>query len=124
MYCPICFNDTLKLASSGVVKMTFNGKSKPTSQFFYNLAQDRDEDILKKLKEAIKDYFEYYSNFQNKDIIEHIECYSIDFKCENRCVININNKVNVIGLIFSFNELSEIANEVAKKYQLDIKLIN
>ncbi len=46
MYCPVCFNDTLKIASSGVVKLSFNSKAKSTSQFFYNLAQDKDEDIL------------------------------------------------------------------------------
>ena len=60
MYCPKCFNDTLKVASSGVVKLTFNGKAKATSQFYYNLAQDKKEEILKKLEDVIVDYFSYY----------------------------------------------------------------
>ena len=122
MYCPVCFNDTLKIASSGVVKFAFNGKSKSTSQMFYNLSQDKDEEILQKLEAVIKDYFVYYSGFQNKDVIQFIDCYSIDFKCSNKCVISVNNKVNVIGLIFSQNELKEIADRLAKKYDIPIDL--
>ena len=47
-FCPVCFNDTLKIASSGVVKLTFNGKAKATSQFFYNLTSETTEEKLKK----------------------------------------------------------------------------
>ena len=122
MYCPVCLNDTLKISSSGIVKMTFNGKAKSTSQFFYNLAQDRDEEILGKLEGVIKDYFMYYSGFQNKDEITEISCHSIDFKCDNKCVINVNHKVNVVGLIFSNDEINEIANRLAQKYQIPINL--
>ncbi|MAX65504.1 MAG: hypothetical protein QF441_04110 [Bacteriovoracaceae bacterium] len=122
MYCPVCFNDTLKIASSGVVKLLFNGKAKSTSQFFYNLSQDKDEELLQKIEDVVKDYFIYYSGFQNKDPIENIDAYSIDFKCENKCVININHKVNVIGLLFSQDELNEIVERLAKKYNIPIDL--
>ena len=87
MYCPICFNDTLKIASSGVVKMTFNGKAKSTSQFFYDLKHDQEKDVLLKLDKVIADYFIYYSSFQNQDPIETVEATSIDFKCLNKCVL-------------------------------------
>jgi hypothetical protein len=124
MYCPICFNDTLKISSSGVVKFTFNGKSKSTSQMFYNLAQDKDIDLLKKLNEVVEDYFSYYSNFQNKDPIKYIEAFSIDFKCSQKCVIDLSNKVNVIGVLFSLQEIKQAVVELGKKYQvpLDLKL--
>ena len=122
MYCPVCFNDTLKISSSGVVKFTFNSKSKPTSQFYYNLTQDRDIDIIKKLEDVIKDYFVYYSGFQNKDTIKEVTAYSIDFKCSNRCVINVNNRVNVVGLIFSKLELETALEKFATKYQIPLKL--
>lgn len=122
MYCPVCFNDTLKIASSGVVKLSFNGKSKSTSQFFYNLAQDKDEDLVQKLHDVIKDYFVYYSGFQNKDPIQTVDAFSIDFKCNNRCVISVNNRVNVIGLIFTKAELQEALETLAKKYEIPIAL--
>jgi hypothetical protein len=120
MYCPVCFNDTLKIASSGVVKLSFNSKAKATSQFYYNLAQDKNEDIIEKLYAVIKDYFVYYSGFQNKDPIEFVDAYSIDFKCSNKCVIDINHKVNVVGLLFSQNEFKENLQKLAIKYDIPI----
>lgn len=122
MYCPVCLNDTLKIASSGVVKLSFNSKAKSTSQFFYNLVQDKDEDILQKLNDVIKDYFIYYSGFQNKDPIQFVDAYSIDFKCSNKCIIDIKHKVNVIGLLFSANQLKDSIEVMAKKYEIPIAL--
>ena len=124
MYCPVCFNDTLKIASSGVVKFTFNGKAKSTSQFYYNLNQDNDEDILQKLDKVIKDYFIYYSGFQNKDPIEYVDAYSIDFKCAHGCVIDVSNKVSVVGLLFSRQQLEDSLVKMGEKYKLvlDLKL--
>jgi hypothetical protein len=37
-------------------------------------------------------------------------------------VININHKVNVIGLLFSQDELNEIVERLAKKYNIPIDL--
>lgn len=122
MYCPVCLNDTLKLASSGVAKFSFNGKSKATSQFFYNLIQDKPEEINDKLKIVIKDYFIYYSNFQNKDPIKKVESFSIDFKCKNGCVINVNHRVNVIGVLFEKDDLDKILKELALKYQIPLEI--
>ncbi len=124
MYCPVCFNDTLKIASSGVVKFAFNGKAKSTSQFYYNLSQDKDQDILDKIDGVIKDYFVYYSGFQNKDPIQQVDAFSIDFKCKKGCVISVNNKVNVVGLLFSKSELETSLVKMGQKYQipLDLKL--
>jgi len=122
MYCPVCFNDTLKIASSGVVKFSFNGKAKATSQFYYNLNIDSEKDILEKLDTVVKEYFIYYSGFQNKDPLQEVECYSIDFKCQNGCVINTSNKVNVLGLIFSKAELIKSINTFGDKYQIPLDL--
>ena len=125
MYCPICFNDTLKIASSGVVKMTFNGKSKSTSQFYFNLKEDSEIKTSEKLQATIEEYFEYYSNFQNKIPIKEIEAYSIDFKCSNKCAISMSNKMSVINLVFHAKTLSLALEAAAKKFEiaLDPKLL-
>lgn len=120
MYCPICFNDTLKIASSGVVKMTFNGKSKATSQFYFNLKEDNEEKTSEKLLATIEDYFEYYSQFQNKNPIKEIESYSIDFKCTNKCGINISNKMSVINLVFHLETLKLMLQRAADKYNVEL----
>ena len=122
MYCPVCLNDTLKIASSGVAKFTFNGKAKATSQFFYNLIQDKPEEILEKLEHVIKDYFIYYSGFQNKDPIKSVEAYSIDFKCSNGCIINLSHKVNTIGILFEKEHLDESLKKLAIKYQIPLEI--
>ena len=125
MYCPICFNDTLKIAYSGVVKMTFNGKSKSTSQFYFNLKEDSEIKTSEKLQATIEEYFEYYSNFQNKIPIKEIEAYSIDFKCSNKCAISMSNKMSVINLVFHAKTLSLALEAAAKKFEiaLDPKLL-
>ncbi len=122
MYCPVCFNDTLKIASSGVVKFAFNGKSKSTSQFFYNLTQDTDSDLLNKIDHVVQDYFEYYSNFQNKTPITEVLAYSIDFVCENGCVVDLSKKLNVVGLLFSQEELNNSVLKFGEKYNIPVDL--
>ena len=122
MYCPVCFNDTLKIASSGVVKLTFNGKSKSTSQFFYDLKSDREADLQEKLEKVIADYFAYYSNFQNQDTIDTIEATSIDFVCSNGCVIGVNNRLNVVGLVITKEMIKVAAEKVGAKYKISVKL--
>ncbi|MEE2671595.1 MAG: hypothetical protein VYA54_07785 [Bdellovibrionota bacterium] len=124
MYCPICFNDTLKIASSGVVKMTFNGKAKSTSQFFYDLKHDQDHEIQDKLDKVVADYFMYYSNFQNKEIINKVDATSLDFVCSNRCVINVKHKMNVIGLVFTKTMLEDALKRMGQKYSIQVDLEN
>lgn len=122
MYCPVCLNDTLKLASSGVAKITFNGKAKSTSQFFYDLTLDRKEHIAQKLEDVIRDYFKYYANFQNKDPIKFIEVFSIDFKCENKCVIKASHRVNVVGVLFGVDQLELALLKVGKEFDIPLEL--
>ena len=122
MYCPICFNDTLKIASGGVVKLTFNGKSKATSQFYYNFNEETKAQTLVKLDNTIEDYFKYYSGFQNQDDIKVVEALSLDFKCSNRCILGINNRVNVLGLVIEKEELLASLEKMAEKYKINLNL--
>lgn len=122
MYCPICFNDTLKIASSGVIKFTFNGKSKATSQLYYNLTQDSEDDLLSKLDDTIDDYFKYYSGFQNCDPIKSVSVVSIDFKCRTGCVLSVNHKVNMVGMIFTKDDLKNSLEKHARKYNIPLEL--
>ena len=105
--------------------MTFNGKSKSTSQFYFNLKEDSEIKTSEKLQATIEEYFEYYSNFQNKIPIKEIEAYSIDFKCSNKCAISMSNKMSVINLVFHAKTLSLALEAAAKKFEiaLDPKLL-
>jgi hypothetical protein len=122
MYCPICFNDTLKIASSGVVKVTFNGKAKSTSQFYYNLKQEKPTEIYKKFRDVVIDYFTWYATFQNKDVIKNIELTSHDFLCSTGCKLNINHKLNVIDLVIPKAIFKETLEQEAIRYQIPLKI--
>tara|TARA_B100001971_G_C18260240_1_gene586087 strand:- start:911 stop:1288 length:378 start_codon:yes stop_codon:yes gene_type:complete len=120
MYCPGCFNDTLKLTSSGVVKMTFNGKAKATSQFFYNLSKESAEEIYEKMYTVVEDYFSWYSDFQNKDDIKSIALTSSDFKCSNGCSLGHNFSNSVLNLVVTKDEVIKAAKELGQKYQINL----
>lgn len=122
MYCPSCLNDTLKIASSGVVRMTFDGKSKSTSQFYYNLKEETQLSLNKKLREKVAEYFEYYSNFQNKSVIKEIYIFSSDFKCANSCAISLEQKFSVVNLVIKAQDFLDIIEEEAEKYDIEIDL--
>lgn len=122
MYCPTCFNDTLKLNSRGVIKLAFDGKQKDTSLFLFNVQKETHEELLKNLKAKIEEYFKWYSSFQSKDPIKNIEVYTNDFTCVNHCKIPLTTKLTVVGLIFSAKEVHDIAKELGKTYQIQLKL--
>lgn len=123
MYCPVCFQNTLKIRSNGVVKLAFNGKSRNNSLFTYNLQKETHEQLLAKLREKIVDWMSFYSEFANKDPIKTFEAFSGDFSCTNNCKIDImNTKVSVVNLIYSTQEVKTLLKEEGKKYGIEVEL--
>lgn len=123
MYCPVCFQNTLKIRSNGVVKVSFNAKARNNSLFTYNLQKDNAADLQKKLREKIFEFFAWYDEFQNKPPIKSMEVYSGDFQCTNSCKIDlINTKVNLIGVLYTVKEVMEMVNQEAKKFNISIEL--
>ncbi len=124
MYCPVCFQNTLKIRSNGVVKLAFNNKSRNTSLFTYNLQKETHEQLLAKLREKIVDWMSFYSEFVNKTPIKTFECYSGDFVCTNNCKIDmLNTKVSVVNLIYSAQEVKSMLKEEGKKFGVEIEVV-
>lgn len=123
MYCPVCFQNTLKIRSNGVVKLAFNGKSKNSSLFTYNLQKETHQQLLAKLREKVVDFFSFYSEFQNKNPIKTFEAFSSDFQCTNGCKIDvINTKVSVVGIVYPKPEVKKLLEEEAQKFGIEIKV--
>lgn len=123
MYCPVCFQNTLKICSSGVVKLSFNGKSRNTSIYTYNLQKETQEQLNAKLREKIVDFFTFYSGLVHKDPIKNFEAYSTDFACTNKCKIDkMNTKVTVVGVIYPIMTVQLILQEEAGHFGLEIKI--
>ena len=123
MYCPVCFQNTMKIRSSGVIKVSFNGKSRNTSLYTYNLQKETQEQLEAKLREKIVDFFSFYSEFQNKAPIKNFEAYSADFMCTNSCKIDImTTKVSVVGVIYPLTVVRKILQEEGNKFGIEIEI--
>lgn len=122
MYCPVCFQDTMKIRSNGVVKLAFNGKSKNTSLFTYNLQKETQDQLDAKLREKIDEFFKFYSELNHKTPIKNFEAYSSDFTCMEGCSINISTKVSVIDVLFTMAKIERILKEEASRYSIIINL--
>ena len=121
MYCPVCFQNTMKIRSSGVIKLSFNGKSRNTSLFTYNLQKETQEQLDAKLREKIVDFFSFYSEFNNKTPIKNFEAYSSDFMCTNGCKIDVmSTKVSVVGIVYPAPLVKNMLLEEGKKFGIDI----
>ena len=123
MYCPVCFQNTLKIRSNGVVKLAFNGKSRNNSLFTYNLQKETHEQLLAKLREKIVDWMSFYSEFNNKTPIKNFEAFSADFICTNNCKIDmLNTKVSVVNLIYSVQEVKSMLIDEGQKYGIEVEV--
>lgn len=124
MYCPVCFQNTLKIRSNGVIKLAFNGKSRNNSLYTYNLQKETHEQLLAKLREKIVDWMSFYSEFANKTPIKTFEAYSADFICTNNCKIDmLNTKVSVVNLVYSIQEVRSMLKEEGKKYNIEVEVV-
>lgn len=122
MYCPVCFQNTMKIRSSGVIKLSFNGKQRNTSLFTYNLQKETQEQLDAKLREKIVDFFSFYAEFNNKTPIKTFEAYSADFVCTNSCKIDMmSTKVSVIGIVYPVPAVMKILQDEGKKYNIVIE---
>ena len=100
--------------------MTFNGKAKATSQFFYNLSKENNEEIYKKMHAVVEEYFSWYSDFQNKEEIKSIALTSSDFKCSNGCSLGPNFSNSVLNLVVTKEEVIKAVKELGQKYEISL----
>ncbi len=113
----------MKIKSNGVVKLAFNGKSKNSSLYTYNLQKETQEQLLAKLREKVVDFFSFYSDFNNKSPIKNFEAFSADYLCTNACKMDmINTKVSVVGVIYTITEVKNILLEEGKKFGITIEV--
>lgn len=123
MYCPVCFQNTMKIRSNGVIKLAFNGKSRNTSLYTYNLQKETQEQLLAKLREKVVDFFSFYSEFNNKTPIKNFEAYSADFMCTNSCKLDMmSTKVSVVGVVYPAQVVKAMLQEEGKKFGIEVEV--
>lgn len=114
----------MKIRSSGVIKLSFNGKSRNTSLFTYNLQKESQEQLDAKLREKIVDFLSFYSEFNNKAPIKNFEAYSADFICTNSCKLDMmSTKVSVVGVVYPIPIVKKMLLEEAKKFGIEVEVV-
>lgn len=114
----------MKIRSTGVIKLSFNGKSRNTSLFTYNLQKETQEQLDAKLREKIVDFFSFYSEFNNKTPIKNFEAYSADFLCTNSCKLDMmSTKVSVVGVVYPAQIVKKLLEEEGKKFGIQIDVV-
>lgn len=123
MYCPKCFNDSLRICSKGVINIVINGKQMDAGRFLFNLeTEEKLKQFKPSLKEKLREFFTWYSNFQNKDPITFVTIDTSDMQCEEGCVIPAKNRFSIIDLLITRSELIGLLEEEGKRYNIEIKL--
>ena len=109
----------MKIKPTGVIKLAFNGKSKNSSLFTYNLQKESQDQLQAKLKEKVVDFFSFYAEFNNKSPIKTFEAYSSDFICTTGCKIDMmHTKVSVVGVMYPVAEVRALLNDEGKKFDI------
>lgn len=123
MYCPKCFNDSLRICSKGVINIVINGKQMDAGRILFNLEnEEKLRQFKPSLKTKIKEFFNWYSNFQNKDPVTVISIDTSDMQCEEGCVIAAKNRFSIIDVLITKSELIELLQNEGQRHNIEIKL--
>ncbi len=123
MYCPKCFNNTLKICSKGVINIAINGKQMDAGRFLFNFeTQEKAKQFKPALKAKVEEFFKWYSNFQNKEPVNLVAIDTSDMACEEGCAISAKSKFSIIDVLLTKAELKEVLDSEAERWGIEIKL--
>lgn len=122
MYCPKCLNNSLRINAKGVVDIIINGKKRDSGRFIFHTAESEREAMLADFETKCEEFFQWYSNFQNKEPINRLELTTSDVKCENGCRFSAMDKFSAVNNIIDAKTIKEIIDRVGPKYNLTVEL--
>ena len=124
MFCPLCLNYSLHLATRGVATMIVNEKTISNGSFFFNVNHKHHEkSITENVAEKCELFFKLYSGFNNKEIIRTINLFSSDLICQALCELEGSARISVIDILIPRKQLIDIAYREGKKYDMEFDLI-
>ncbi len=106
----------------GVVDIIINGKKRDSGRFIFHLAESERIAMLDDLQTKCEEFFQWYSNFQNKEPISKLELTTSDVKCENGCRFSASERFSAINTIIDAKTIKEIVDKVGPKYNLTVEL--
>lgn len=123
MYCPKCLNSTLNFNTRGIIHVIINGKQMDSGRFLYNLDHLDDPSFLMDLNDKVEEFFKWYSQFQNQEVITNVELCTSDVVCDNKCAIAIDLKFSIIDVMVRKKTLVKILEELSKRYGIKVDLV-
>jgi len=122
MYCPTCFNNSLHFDDKGVIDIIINRKQMDAGRIIYNLDPSERQKMLTEFAKKLDEFFKWYSNFQNKEPLCHVELVTSAVKCDSGCKIPTNLKTSVIDSIIPSSLIRDEFGRLGQKYNLEIEL--
>ncbi len=108
--------------AKGVVDIIINGKKRDSGRFIYYMAESERLAMLADFETKCEEFFQWYSNFQNKEPISRLELTTSDVKCENGCRFSASEKFSAINTIIDASTIKSIIDKVGPKYNLTVEL--
>ncbi len=122
MYCPKCLNNSLRINSKGVIDISINGKKRDSGRFIFYTDEAERSSMLADFETKCEEFFQWYSNFQNKDPIHKLELTTSDVKCENGCKFSASEKFSAVGNIIDAKTIRATIDKLGEKYNLKVEL--
>lgn len=92
-------------------------------RFLFNLEnEERLKQLKPSLKQKIREFFDWYSGFQNRDPVTLVAIDTSDMMCEEGCVIAAKNRFSIIDVLITKAELMEVLMAEGKRHGIEIKL--
>lgn len=122
MYCPQCFSNTLVITSKGVIDIYINGIKRDNGRILFSTEAGDFERTKLEFAKKCDEFFQWYSQFQNKNTIEIVELITPDVKCQNGCRFSPMDKFSAVDVVFKREFIAKTLEDLAAKYRIAIKL--
>ncbi len=115
-------NNSLRINPKGVVDIAINGKKRDSGRFIFYRAESERAAMLADFQLKCKEFFQWYSNFQNKDPIHRLELTTSDVRCENGCKFTAMERFSAIGTVIDTKTIKEVVDKLGEEYNLKVEL--
>ncbi len=122
MYCPVCFNQSLSISTQGVIQVAINGKQRDSGRFLFSTLPKDQKQTLHDFKTKVEEFFQWYSQFMNKEPIYVVELLTPDMKCEKGCRFPPQTRFSAVDIVIPQNLIYEVIGDLGKRYSMKIKL--
>ena len=117
-YCPTCLSNTLTISGSGIVQILINDKPKDNARVLFNV--NKNDQFEADLEDRLEDFLKWLSDFKNLDAEKRVQLVSGDFSCAEGCIIPMNIKFSIVGLLITKTRLEAMYKRLSEKFSMTV----